>query len=69
MSRKSKVPTVVYDGGLTDREHAIIQAHRWQLAHMADAPLPDAYGVIVDLLRLLPYAEVLAAIRKTERQP
>lgn len=67
MSQEPKLPTVVYDGGLTDREHAIIEAHQWQLAHTADTS--GAYHVIVQLLMLLPYDEVLAAIQKSERQP
>lgn len=61
----SKKPVrVIYDGGLTDREHAIIEAHRWQLAHASERP-SEAYTVIVHLLMLLPYAEVQAAIAKS----
>lgn len=54
---------VVYPGGLTDREHAIIEAHKWQLANRSDTP-SWAYLVVRDLLRLLPYEEVSAAIQK-----
>jgi hypothetical protein len=59
-------PIRVRYGQLTDREHAILQAHRWQVAHAAEnTPTPtEAYTVIVDLLSLLPYAEVQAALAK-----
>lgn len=55
---------VVYPGGLTDREHAILTAHRWQIAHGPEnIPVPtEAYTVIVGLLALLPEDEVRAAI-------
>lgn len=56
---------------LTDREHAIIQAHRWQVANLPvrvnGVSVPsEAYSVIVDLLGLLDYDELAAAIRKGE---
>jgi hypothetical protein len=53
-------------GQQTAREHALIQAHRWQLQHMEDVPLPDAYPIIVDLLGLVPYGELQAAIQKSD---
>ena len=62
-----KLPVVMY-GNLTAREHAIVLAHRWQLAH-PEGNQNDAYTVITELLMLLPYKDVQAAIAKGETQP
>lgn len=61
-SPDEKLIRVMY-GDLTDREHAIIEAHKWQLSHMEPVP-SEAYTVIVGLLQLLPFEEVRAAIAK-----
>lgn len=50
-------------GELTAREHAIRQAHDWQLAHTDEASR-DVYNIIVGLLGLLPFEELNAAIAK-----
>lgn len=61
-----KLPKVVYPGGLTAREHAIINARQWQITHgLENIPVPtEAYTIIVDLLGLLPYEEVCDAIAR-----
>lgn len=53
-------------GELTAREHAILQAHDWQLAH-PEGNTNDAYMVIVGLLGLLPFEELNAAIAKEKK--
>lgn len=53
-------------GDLTAREHAILQAHDWQLKHPDEASR-DAYNVIVGLLGLLPFEELSAALAKEQK--
>ncbi len=60
-----KLPRVMY-GDLTAREHAIIEAHRWQLAHVGPEDR-EVYVIIVDLLGLLPYKELETTIRKADQ--
>jgi hypothetical protein len=57
---------VVFPGGLTPTEHAIAEAHAWQVKHAAEnTPIPsEAYTVIVGLLLTFPDGVVEAAIRK-----
>lgn len=62
--RTIKPPRAMY-GDLTDREHSILEAHRWQLAHVGPED-HEAFAIIVALLGLLPYAELQAAIAKSK---
>lgn len=65
LNRQRKQIDVRY-GEQTAREHALIQAHRWQLRHQDDATMREAFNIIVDLLGLVPYGELQAAIQKSE---
>jgi len=68
MKREPKLPTAEYPGGLTDVEHAIVEARKWQFAHMEStpqgAPINDAYTVIVGLLGTFPYETLMRAYKK-----
>lgn len=65
-AQEDESPIEVMYGEFTDREYAILEAHRWQVAHGAEnTPTPsEAYGIIVHLLMLLPPGEVEAALKK-----
>lgn len=53
-------------GELTAREHAIRQAHDWQLRHLEQTP-SEEYLIIRDLLGLLPCEELSAALAKEQK--
>lgn len=65
-SSSSEPEIQVMYGDLTAREHAIRQAHDWQLKHPDEASR-DAYNVIVGLLGLLPFEELNAALAKEKK--
>lgn len=60
MAKTPKLPRVVYPGGLTPRQHAILNAMRWQRKVQAEnTPTPsEAYTIIIDFLMLMPEREV-----------
>ena len=67
------LPRVVYPGGLSQREHALWQAHQWQLKmieeHSTELAIPEPYAIIVDLLGLcrVSHATWLRIQKKLER--
>lgn len=64
-----RLPKVIYPGGLSQREHAIIEARKWQMEHGAEnIPHPSREFLIIrDLLVALGTHAVTAAIEKGEQ--
>lgn len=70
MSASSVVPPTVRYGHMTDREHALADAHAWQERYLREREgetlMDDAYTVIVRLLGCFNYDELQRAIRKAK---